>query len=154
MKLGGDLCLVSVTIASWLHFMKCIIIYVLNICVTAYPLQYHNLRNDENYIYQLQTQLYFWNNFELHENTSTISNQLIILHTQIYFAYILQIIKNVNVVHLLTMQLIIFFFFFFFCISKRNSLLFFFRNLRESHKKQKMYFLVIITMILVQFKIL
>ena len=37
---GGNLCLVDVNIASWQHFIKCIINDILNPCVIAYLLQY------------------------------------------------------------------------------------------------------------------
>jgi len=40
MKQGGNICLLDVNIASWQHFTKCIINYVLNIWVIVHLLQY------------------------------------------------------------------------------------------------------------------
>ena len=40
MKAYGNICLLSVNIASWQHFSKCIIHYVLNNWVIVYLLQY------------------------------------------------------------------------------------------------------------------
>jgi hypothetical protein len=40
MKQGGNVCLLGINIASWQHFTKCLIHYILNIWVIVYLLQY------------------------------------------------------------------------------------------------------------------
>ena len=85
MKQGGNICLVNVNIASWQHFTKCIVNYVLNIRwpPTVSSTSAHNLRNNDNYTTPrsrlrmsmtsfIPSTVSLWNNFDLNIRNSPI----------------------------------------------------------------------------------
>ena len=74
LKQCGNICLLGVHIASWQHFTKCILNYVLNIWVLN--ISDHNLRSDENYAtpsskllisttFFISSTILSWKNFDL-----------------------------------------------------------------------------------------